>query len=159
MVTFDSTGYAPDMEKKHVALGAGAVVAIIAVLLYPSARFALFTLGARETIEKLGRFPSAQDITGLPDRLKETAARYKMDPAQLQVRMALEERSMMGAVSFTFLLVTVTEGKRTWSYSVGGQAGHRCETSIENLLSVEEAGVEIRRAPAPAPAPAAADGD
>lgn len=140
------------MEKKHVAIGALVVVAVIAVLVYPSARFWLFTLKARETIEKLGRFPEAPQILALPDALRQEAVRYKMDPAQLTVRMALEERSMMGAVNFTFLLVTVGDGTRTWSYGVGSQAGHRCETPIERLLSLEEAGVELRRAPTGAPA-------
>lgn len=141
------------MEKKHVVGGILVVVAIVGVLVYPSVRFALFTFRARGTIEKLPRFAEAPQILGLADAIKADAAHHRLDPAKVTVRLALEERGMMGTdIMFTFILVTVTDGERTWSYSAGSQAGRRIETPIERLLPLEQAGVEIRRAAAPEPA-------
>lgn len=134
------------MEKKHVLAGV-AVVAVVGALAFPWAAWGLFTLKARGTIEKLGRFPAAAQILALPDGLAADAAKYKIDPSKLKVQLGLEERAMMGAVSFTYLTIDVTDGERTFSYSVGSQKGHRIETphSAGLLEALEEGGVDLSK--------------
>jgi hypothetical protein len=134
------------MEKKH-ALAGLAVVAVLGALAFPWAQWGLFALKSRGTIEKLGRFPGAPEILALPDALKQDAAKYRIDPAKLQVRMGLEERAMMGAVAFTYLTVDVTDGKRSLSYSVGSERGHRIETAHtgEFLEALQEGGVDTSK--------------
>ncbi len=134
------------MEKKH-ALAGLAVVAVIGALAFPYAQWGLFMFKSRGTIEKLGRFPDPPQILALPDALKQDAAKYWMDPAKLQVRMGLEERSMMGAVAFTFLTIDVTDGKRSFSYSVGSERGHRIESphSAEFFEALQAGGVDTSK--------------
>lgn len=134
------------MEKKH-ALAGLAVVAVIGGLAFPWAQWGLFALASRGTIEKLGRFPDAPQILALPDALEQDAARYWIDPAKVQVRMGLEERSVMGAVAFTFLTVDVTDGKRTFSYSAGSERGRRIETAhtAEFLEALQAGGVDTSK--------------
>lgn len=134
------------MEKKH-ALAGLAVVAVVGALAFPWAQWGLFALKARGTIEKLGRFAEAPEILALPDAIKQDAAKYWIDPAKVQVRMGLEERSMMGAVAFTFLTVDVTDGKRTLSYSAGSERGRRIETphTAEFLEALQAGGVDMSK--------------
>lgn len=134
------------MEKKHVLAGL-VVVGILGALAFPYAQWGLFALAARGTVEKLGRFPEAPQILALPDAIKQDAAKYWIDPAKVQVRMGLEERAMMGTVAFTYLLVDVTDGKRSLSYTSGSDRGHRIETShtAEFLEALEAGGVDMSK--------------
>lgn len=134
------------MEKKH-ALAGLAVVAVIGALAFPWAQWGLFALKSRGTIEKLGRFPEAPQILALPDALRQDASKYWIDKDKIQVRMGLEERSMMGAIAFTFLTIDVTDGKRTLSYSVGSERGHRIESphTAEFLEALQAGGVDTSK--------------
>jgi hypothetical protein len=146
------------MEKKHFAVIA--VVVVIGALVFGPARWFLFTLRARDDVQKLGRFPQASEILALPTALRETARRHKLDPAQLQVRLAVEVRGMMGSgIPFTYVLVECTDGSRRWSYSVGSEKGHRIESShsAEFLDALKAGGVDLSKmqeAPSPVVVPA-----
>ncbi|MCO5172044.1 MAG: hypothetical protein M9894_37575 [Planctomycetes bacterium] len=133
------------MEKKH-ALAGLAVVAVVGVIALPWARWGLFTLQARGTVEKLGRFPDAGQILGLPDALRQDARKYGIEPARLQVKLGLEERAVMAGIAFTFVIVEVTDGARTFSYSAGSERGRRIETArtAEFLEALREGGVDLR---------------
>lgn len=150
------------MEKKHVLMGMAVALLIVGALAYPSARWFLVTLGARTPVEKLGRFPDATQILGLREAIREVGRKYKLDPAKLQVNLAVEVRGMMGSgIPFTYVLVDCTDGERTWSYRMGSERGHRIETShsSEFLDALREGGVDLSKmesAPSPVVVPAGA---
>lgn len=133
------------MEKKHVALGGLALVAVVCALAYPSAQWFLFGFKAQDTVTKLGRFPTVEQIVGVKQALGEDARKYKLDVSKLEVKLGLQERSM-GPVVFTYLLVDCRLGDKTWSYGGGGQQGLHIETPLSNdYARLEEAGVVIKK--------------
>lgn len=135
------------MEKKHV-IGIVAVVAVIAALAFPHAQWGMFCLKANETVGKLDRFADVGAILGLKKQLGDDARHYKLDPSKLKVDLTVEERSMGGAVTFTYVLVDCAyDGKKTWSYGAGGQAGKRVESVMnsENIEALKAGGVRYGR--------------
>lgn len=132
------------MEKKHV-IGILAVVAVVAALVFPHAQWGMFCFKANETIDKLDRFAGVDAILGVRQQLGDDAKHYKLDPSKLKVDLTVEERSMAGAVTFTYLLVDCTyDGKKRWSYGAGGNAGRRIESvmSSENIEALKAGGVK-----------------
>lgn len=136
------------MEKKHVLAGMAVALLVIGVLVFPSARWLVFTIQARGPIDKLGRFPDATQILALPEALREVARKVKLDPAKLQVRLAIEERGMLGTgIAFTYVLVECSDGERTWQHGVGSEKGHRIETShtADFFNALKAGGVDLSK--------------
>lgn len=128
------------MEKKHAAIGALVVAALLAWLVAPTAQWGLFRLRAQDTVFQLERFPDAARIVSLPDRLREDVRRYKLDPAQVEVTLRLEPRAM-GPVTFHFLTVRCARGGQVFTKE------HRVETPVDDafLDALEAGGVQVVR--------------
>lgn len=146
------------MDKK----GAAALVAALAVvggLAFRPAQWGLFSFRARDAVEAVGRFPDAGAILRVPGELRAVAQRHWLDPAAVEVRLALEARNM-GPVVMYFVIVDARSRGRSWSYEGAQGRGHRIETPVDDALlrALEEGGVDVTRARAPEPEPPA-DGE
>jgi hypothetical protein len=142
------------MEKKHAAVVL-VVLGVIAGLAFRPAQWGLFTFRARDAVAAVGRFPTAEGILRLPADLRAVAERHKLDPAALEVRLALEARAM-GPVLMHFVTVDARAHGRSWSYEGAQGRGHRIESAVDDamLRALEEGGVDISRARPPATEPA-----
>jgi hypothetical protein len=140
------------VEKKHIALIWLAVLAIAAAVAYPWARWGMFCMKATETVQKLDRFATADQVLALPAALRADAQHYHLDPAALKIELVLEERDMMGALTFWFVVAKISDGSRTF------KAEDRIETSIDDDFAgrLRDGGLtveKLRKASAPVTAP------
>jgi hypothetical protein len=135
------------MEKKHVLLAGVVVVAIVGALVFPSARWGVFTFKATEVVNKVGREPTAEQVLALPDALRAEAKKVWLDPAGLKVDLSLERRSMAGVTAFVYLDVHLAAGGRETEVTIDGQRGRRIETVItpDLLDRLAEGGVDVSR--------------
>src|SRR2546423_6896032 len=130
------------MKKRAIQALVVGVLVVVGWFGYVQLRFLLFTMEARRTVEKLGRFPTAQRIIDLPGAIKADAQKYHVPLETLTVKVEIEGRAA-GPVRFYFVVLKVQDGSRTYKFDDA-----RLE-SQEQVLAEEENlkqhGIELRR--------------
>lgn len=142
------------MERKHVLGGLAAATLVIGLIAYPKAKWGIYAMAVDETVLKLPRFATAEQVLTLDDQLLDVAAqRYGYDKAALQVALSFEAKDMGPGGVWWYVQAVVKKGS-----SEIKATPRRVEGGIppEYLQALEEGGVTVRR---PVPAPGAAGGD
>ncbi len=126
------------MEKKHgkwIALG---VVALIAVLAWPTLQWFRFELEVRDAIgdKQLGRFPTAEQVVGFPATLKTLAAAKGF--AELDVHLTLQPVAR-GPVTFWHLIAEMRSGSHSF------KTQRRLESGMDDdyFETLREGGVTV----------------
>jgi len=126
-------------DKKGMIVGLVIVAALFAVAA-PWARQVMVELAVQGVVLKLGRYPDANQITGLRDGLAKIPTKYFVDPAQVKVDLGLEERNMGAAGIWRYVTVKVDYGKTV-------TREHRIETSVNEdfFQALSDGGVAVTR--------------
>jgi hypothetical protein len=128
------------MEKKHVLAGAVVLVLLVGFFAYPYVRLLQFKMDADKMLrEDFGRFPTAQDIIDVDDKITAVAKKHGFMSATYKKTMT-PGTTTGTAELFYFLAINATvDGKDILLSSRVDTPGLEGEFEV-----LEEAGITIR---------------
>ncbi|MCA8920436.1 MAG: hypothetical protein KDD82_01430 [Planctomycetes bacterium] len=103
------------MKGWHLGLAALAVIGLAAFVGVPYGRAIKYQFACEETVHKVGRFPTAEQVLALKPALEAQAQPHGVDPKQVQVQVGLRSLDGGGARLY-YVRAEVRHGGRYHSH-------------------------------------------